>query len=99
MRSHGVQNKAKWFPNGPEASWSFLASSRPLEAVLEGSGFKRHILLNGSWPLQEEFQERLLGGKRFLPGRVHRILRTEDFRPLGRLACRVHIILCTGDSV
>ena len=35
-----------------EASWSGLG------AVLEGSRVEKKVLLNGSWPLQEEFHAR-----------------------------------------
>ena len=63
---NGSQMEAKWVQNGfLEASWSVVASWRPLEALLDafwcglgGLEGRNKVLLNGSWPLQEGFQDR-----------------------------------------
>ena len=75
-----------YLPNGSlEASCIILASWMPFGAVLEASwktlGWlqsREQVLLNGSWPLQEEFQERfpanLKARKLLKRGRVkHRV--------------------------
>ena len=63
---NGSQMGVKWVRNCYlEASWGVSASWRPLEALLDASWSRlgglqgrKNVLLNGSWQLQEEFQDR-----------------------------------------
>ena len=66
LGSRSVPEGLKSVPRGVlDPSWSLFSSWRPLGAVLEASWSalgrlwdRKKVLLIGSWPLQEDFQER-----------------------------------------